>query len=167
MVLRCGRNLAFHAGMAALFSSILGALIGPIVRQGTTEWVPAVVILGVLGMVEAYFLLSLRGRVVMSETGIEIVETFRRRQFTWAEISDMRIRDGARAWDVVLHTPAGPVRVVPFAVPVYLGVRARFGFVAGSYMEPPANTPKSLKRVYDLLHAEWKLRRFRVPGGAG
>lgn len=157
-VLRCWRELALIAFLAAFALFIFVFCLAIMIRGELPDYsFPRV--LGMIGILAAALACTagasaaLRRRVIMDGNGIEVVSAFRRRRLPWAEIEQVTLRSGWRAWLVCVRTAEREHRVFAYPVTVLASSDDQ------RYESAPPHTPWGLRRLYGRLREEWEARR--------
>jgi hypothetical protein len=105
---------------------------------------------------------ALRGRVIMDDSGVELVTSFKRHRIPWKKIERVTVHPGFRVWRVRVWADGvgRPALLCPtnaISSGVAVGPRLLSG-LPGYDMAPP-NTPRSLRKPFEALRAEWLRHR--------
>ncbi|MGI5231306.1 hypothetical protein [Actinoallomurus sp. CA-142502] len=167
--LRCRRTVGLLVFGVAAFAAMCGQVAWLLITDdlpdhsiGRRLGVLLLVLL-LLG-VTVFIAAALRGRVVMDDSGVELVSSFKRHRIPWTKIERVTVHPGFRVWRVrVWSDGVGRSALVcpTNAVDPGLGANPLLSRLSGYDMAPP-NTPGSLRKPFEELRAEWFRHRKRV-----
>jgi hypothetical protein len=105
---------------------------------------------------------ALRSRVIMDDSGLELVTSFKRHHMPWKNIERVTVHPGFRVCRVrVWADGTGHLALLrpTNAMDPGRGAGPRLLYSLPGYDMAPPNTPRSLRRPFEELRAEWLRHR--------
>jgi hypothetical protein len=171
--LRCRRTVGLLLFGVAAFAGMSGKTAWLLVTDDLPDHsavrrVGALLIVLLLLGLTVLMAAALRSRVVMDDSGVELVTSFKRHRTPWKNIERVTVHPGFRVWRVrVWADGVGRLALLCPTNAVNSGVAVGPRPLSGlsGYDVAPPNTPRPLRRPYEELRAEWLRRRAAAQAG--